>query len=142
MIVIISDQQAGGDPTRHPVPSRRQRSRFVAVGLRRLGSTEHGVDRLARPVVGVGPQVRVGVQGFSGGGVAEPALHGLDRLAVSDEQRGVEVAQFVKAGPAARPHHADGRAPDLAGEGSAPQRPVGFQNSVAACDQRFQAAGS
>src|SRR3954454_18692290 len=40
-----------------------------------------------------------------------------------DEQRGVEVAQFGKTGPAARPYRADGRAPGLAGEGSAPQRP-------------------
>src|SRR3954463_14382737 len=54
-----------------------------------------------------------------------------------DEQRGVEVAQFVKTGPAARPYRADGRAPGLAGEGSAPQRPsvlVGEQESVGVVD--------
>src|SRR3954465_15631766 len=54
-----------------------------------------------------------------------------------DEQRGVEVAQFVKTGPAARPYRADGRAPDLAGEGSAPQRPsvlVGEHESVGVVD--------
>ena len=43
------------------------------------------VDRLADLVVGVGPQVALGVEGLGGAGVPEPRLHGLDRLAVTDE---------------------------------------------------------
>ena len=49
-------------------------------------TTQDPVDGLARPVVGVRPQVRVGIQRLRGGGMPEPALHGLDRLGMPDEQ--------------------------------------------------------
>ena len=60
---------------------------------------EHGIDGRPRRVVRIRPQMRVGIEGLSSGGVPQPGLHRLDRLAVADEQGSVEVPQFVHPGP-------------------------------------------
>ena len=54
--------------------------------------------------------------GQCGRGVAESPLHGLDRLAVADEQRGVVVAKVVEAGAAGCACGGDRGPPDLSGE--------------------------
>jgi hypothetical protein len=61
------------------------------------------VDRLAGPVFGVRPQVRVSVQRLHRRLVAEPPLHHLDALGVLNQQRGVVVAQVVERHAAAEP---------------------------------------
>jgi len=70
-------------------------------------STENGVDRLSRLVLGVRPEVRVRVQRLGGRRVPKPSLHDLHRLAMADEERSVVVPQVVKhrlcqAGPLRR----------------------------------------
>ena len=49
--------------------------------------TEDSVDGLAGAVFGIGPQMRVGVEGLGGAGVSQAGLDDLDRFAVADQQR-------------------------------------------------------
>jgi hypothetical protein len=81
---------------------------WAAVGPR---DVEHRVDGFACLVFTVGPEVRVRVEGLGGGGVPESRLHDFDRLAVSDEQRGVVVAERVEAGAGWRVGCVHGLAP-------------------------------
>jgi len=46
---------------------------------------QHGVDSAAGEILGVGPEMCVGVEGFGRRGVAESVLNGLDGFAVPDE---------------------------------------------------------
>ncbi len=99
----------------------------------RSGGAQGGVDGVARAVLGVGPQVGVGVEGFRGCGVTESCLHGLDGLAVADEQRGEVVAQVVESGAAACAGRGDDGALYLAGESGAVEHValvVGEQEAV------------
>src|SRR5581483_10996120 len=50
----------------------------------------------AGEVFRVGPEMRVGVQRLLGAGVTEAGLDDLDRLALSNEKRGVVVPEIVK----------------------------------------------
>ncbi len=78
-------------------------------------SAEDGVDGSPRPVVGIGPEMAVGVEGLGGRCVAEPGLDGLHRLPVPDKQARVDVAPGVH-GDAAEARPLQGRAPDVLGE--------------------------
>ena len=63
--------------------------------MRGLKLTEGLVYGFACAVLGVGPEVGVGVEGLCRAGVAEAGLDGLDRFAVADQQAGVVVAEVV-----------------------------------------------
>lgn len=84
-------------------------------GTRRPG-TEHAIDSLASAVLGVVPEVRVGVESLGRGSMTEPSLHRLDTLAVPDQQARVIVPKgmlprarrFVQPGRSCR------RAPGVA----------------------------
>jgi hypothetical protein len=64
-------------------------------GVRKIA--EHLVDGLPRLVVGVGPEVAVGVEGLRSAGVAQSGLHGPYGHPVVDQERGIVVAQVVEA---------------------------------------------
>jgi hypothetical protein len=84
-------------------------------------SAENRVDGDPRPVVGVGPEMAVGVERLGGAGVPEPGLNGLHRLPVPDEQARVDMAQGVH-GDAAEAGPLQRRAPDPLGEPRAADR--------------------
>lgn len=58
---------------------------------------EDVVDGGASPFLVVGPEVGVGVERLGRRRVAQASLDDLDRLAVADEERGVEVAEVLEA---------------------------------------------
>ena len=83
--------------------ARRRRSaacRALRGAREGRGSAEHAVDREARAVLSVGPEVRVGVERLGRGRVAEAGLDNFHRLAMPDENAGVEVPQVVKGSAA------------------------------------------
>ena len=65
---------------------------------RSLGG-EHARHRVTGALIGIRPQVPVGVEGLLCAGVPEALLHGLDALPVADQPRGVVVPQCVQADP-------------------------------------------
>lgn len=65
--------------------------------------------RLGVSVLGVGPQVGVGVQRLVGGGVPEPALHDLHAIPAVDEQRGVDEGSGFRSAARPRPAGAQTR---------------------------------
>ena len=48
---------------------------------------DHSTDRGAGGLIGIGPQMPIGVERGAGGGVAHPGLHSLDVRARGDQQR-------------------------------------------------------
>jgi hypothetical protein len=94
----------------HPPRLADLHSQLVASSIVRSKS-EHRINRVSRPVVGIGPQVAVGVQCLDSAGVTETRLNRLHALAMSDEQTCVVVAERVKAGPCRQSRRRDCRAP-------------------------------
>ena len=80
-------------PIRRPVGSAR---RGASRPQRVCSRSEHRVDSVPRPVVVVGPQVRVGVQRLDGASVTETSLNRLHASPVPDEQARVVVPQCVE----------------------------------------------
>src|SRR4029453_11691374 len=71
------------------------------------------VDRLAATVLGVRPEMGVGVEGLHCALVAEALLHHFDTLAMADEQARVVVAQVVERHLVAEPGSGRRRPPDV-----------------------------
>src|SRR5690349_10929032 len=72
--------------------------------------SEDSVDGGPRALVVVGPEVAVGVEGLARAGVAQTGLDDLDRLAVTDEERGVAPREPPADGDeVARPAGGSGR---------------------------------
>jgi hypothetical protein len=90
---------------------------WAAVGPRDVD--KRGVDGLSGGVVGVGPEVRVGVEGLGGAGVSEAGLDDSDGLAVADGGAGGVVPQRVEPAPGGYADGGHGAAPGVGEAGAA-----------------------